>query len=246
MRDVKGRHDLITWGWTKLGGHTRSNTSVFKTTTVFFSRKYGLNVLPLSLQSAIYSCPRRTSPFLEAVATTWTTTTLAYNTTNHEISWHSACQVPRLMLWESTTPVYLAMYGCCSQWFLCHRSYVCTGLNHELDICGQDSVRAHAQLSRVYLTSTLDITHVIKCTRLSLTLAAGEPGNEATQYASPTTRPYTKQGTITSTIVTIHEYQFWKTTICSHNSQTMILLRGEETAIKCLFVYAMLWLLCCI
>ena len=29
---------------------------------------------------------------------------------------------------------------------------------------GQDSVRAHAQLSRVYLASTFDVTHVIKCT----------------------------------------------------------------------------------
>ena len=86
MRDVKGRYDLITRGWTKLGAHAHSNTSVFKTTTVFFSRKYGLNVLPLSLQSAIYSCPRRTSPFLEAVVTTQTTMTLAYNTKNHEIS----------------------------------------------------------------------------------------------------------------------------------------------------------------
>ena len=55
MCDVKGRHDLITWGWTKLDAHARSNTSVFKTTTVFFSGKYDFNVLPLSLQSVIYS-----------------------------------------------------------------------------------------------------------------------------------------------------------------------------------------------
>ena len=32
-------------------------------------------------------------------------------------------------------------------------------------------MRAHKQLSRVYLASTLDVTHVIKCTRFSLTLA---------------------------------------------------------------------------
>ena len=51
VRDVKGRLDLITRGWTKLGAHARSNTSVFKTTAVFFSGKYGFNVLPLSLQS---------------------------------------------------------------------------------------------------------------------------------------------------------------------------------------------------
>ena len=59
--DVKGRHDLITQGWTKLGAHACSNTSVFKTPRVFFSGKYDFNVLPLSFQSALYSCPRRTS-----------------------------------------------------------------------------------------------------------------------------------------------------------------------------------------
>ena len=97
--------------------------------------------------------------------------TLAYNTTTHEISCHSARQVPYLMLLESTTPVCLVIYGYCSQRFLCHRNYACTCLNHELKLCGQDSVCAHTQLSRVYLASTLDVTHVIKCTRLSLTLA---------------------------------------------------------------------------
>ena len=34
MRDVKGEHDLIMhMGWTKLGAHAHSNTTVF---TVFF------------------------------------------------------------------------------------------------------------------------------------------------------------------------------------------------------------------
>ena len=42
--DVKGRHNLTTQGWTKLGTHAHSNPSVFKTTTVF-SHKYGLIVL---------------------------------------------------------------------------------------------------------------------------------------------------------------------------------------------------------
>ena len=172
MRDVKGRHDLITQGWTKLGTHTGSKTSVFKTTTVFFSGKYGFNVLPLSLQSALYSCSRGSSQFLEAVAITRTTmtlsTTLASNTTNHKISYHSARQVPCLMFWESTTPVYLAIYGCCSQQFLCYRSYTCTS---SIELCGWDSVHAHTQSSRVYLASTLDVTQTIKCTRLSPTLA---------------------------------------------------------------------------
>ena len=68
--DVKGRHDLITRGWTKLGAHARSSTSIVETTTVFFSGKYGFTVLPSSLQSAIYSFTRTTSRFLESVATT--------------------------------------------------------------------------------------------------------------------------------------------------------------------------------
>ena len=96
---------------------------------------------------------------------------LAYNTKNHGISCHSAYQVPCLVLWESTTPAYLVIYGCYSQRFLCHRSYACSCLNHELQLCGRDSMLAHTQLSCVYLVSTLDVTHVIKCTRLSSTLA---------------------------------------------------------------------------
>ena len=46
---------------TKLGTHAHTSMSVFKTTTVFFSGKYGFCVLPSSLQSMIHSCPRRTS-----------------------------------------------------------------------------------------------------------------------------------------------------------------------------------------
>ena len=68
-----------------------------------------------------------------------------------------------------TTPVYLAIYSCCSQRF-CTIVATSTCLNHELELCGRDSVHAHTQLSRVYLASTLDVTHMIKCTRLSPTL----------------------------------------------------------------------------
>ena len=54
------------WGWTKLGAHAHSNRSIFKTTTLLFSVNMALiNVLPLSLQSALY----RTSRFLEGVPT---------------------------------------------------------------------------------------------------------------------------------------------------------------------------------
>ena len=53
-----------------MGAHAHSNTSIFKTTTVLFLVNMALiNVLPLSLLSALYSCPRRTSRFLEAAPT---------------------------------------------------------------------------------------------------------------------------------------------------------------------------------
>ena len=37
--------------------------------------------------------------------------------------------------------------------------------------CGGNSMHAHVQLSCIYLVSILDLTHVIKCTRLSSSLA---------------------------------------------------------------------------
>ena len=70
VHDIKGGHDLIMQRLTKLGTHTRSSTSVLKTTTVFFSGKCGFSVSPLSLQSVIYSCPHRTSRYLQSVVTT--------------------------------------------------------------------------------------------------------------------------------------------------------------------------------
>ena len=157
--------------WTKLGAHARSRTSVFKTTTVFFSGEYGFSVLPSSLQSVIYSCPRRTSRFLESVATTRTTTTLAWHTTNREISCHSAHQVPCLTLRESTTPVYLAIYGCCSQQFLCHRSYACTCLDHEHRTTWA-GFRECPRAIKLCLPRVYPWHHACdKCTRLSPSLA---------------------------------------------------------------------------
>ena len=75
--------------------------------------------------------------------------------------------MPCLMFWESTTPVYLVIYVCCNQRMLCHRSYACTCLDHKLELCGRNFVHAHVQLSRVYLASTLDVTHVIMYQALS-------------------------------------------------------------------------------
>ena len=114
-------NDWIMQGWTKLGTHAHSSTSVLLQS----SFQVNVALVHLSLQSAIYSCPRRPSWFLESVATTRTTTTLAYNT---QVSCHSAHLVPCLTPWESTTPVYLAIYGCCRQQFLCHHSYTCISL----------------------------------------------------------------------------------------------------------------------
>ena len=116
--------DLITRGWTKWDAHTHSSTSVFKTTTVFYPGKYGFSLLPLSLQSAMYSCPHRTSQFLESVETT-RTTTLAYNTQQTEISFSQSGAIfdTENLLHQSTlwftavvassfkfVPLYLHMY----------------------------------------------------------------------------------------------------------------------------------------
>ena len=136
-------------------------------------------MLPLSLQSVlIYNCPCRTSRFLEAVATTQTTMTLPYNTQQSQNFLPFSPSGAMSDALRSTTLVYLAICNCCSQRLLCHRSYACTCLDHELDLCGWDAVHAHVQLCRAYLMSTFDVTHGIKCTRLSPSLA-GEPGNEA-------------------------------------------------------------------
>ena len=50
------------------------------------------------------------------------------------------------------------------------QKFVLAKISH-YTVCGRDSVRAHAQSSHVYLASTLDVIHMIKCTRLSPTLA---------------------------------------------------------------------------
>ena len=123
--------------------------------------------------SDTYSCPRRTSWFLESVATTQTTMMPAYNTQQImkflAISAHLVlCLIP----WESTTPVYLVIYGCFRQWFLLATCILASITSSEWR--GQDSVSTHVQLSHVYLAFTLDVTHVIKCTRLSPSLISGE------------------------------------------------------------------------
>ena len=167
MHDVKGRHDLIMWGWTKLLIHACSCTSAFMTATVFFLGEYGFSVLRSSLQSAIYSCPRRTSPFLESVATTQTTTTLAYNT--QQITKFLAIQPVRCHVWHLENLLHHStlrfMPAVASSFHAIVATHVLASIM-SFNRCRRDFMYAHMQLSCVYLTSTLDITHVIKCTRL--------------------------------------------------------------------------------
>ena len=124
-------------GWTKLGAHARSTTSALETTIVFFSGKCSFSVLPSSLQSVIYSYPRRTSRFLESVATTRTTTMLAYNTrqiTKFLAIQPVCCRVwhPENLLHRSTLRFTIAV----GSGFCIIISYVCTSagicLDHEL------------------------------------------------------------------------------------------------------------------
>ena len=68
----------------------------------------------------------------------------------------SAYQVPCLMLWVST----LLFTGAVASGLLYHWSYRCTCLNHKLELCGQDSVHAHMQLSCVYLASIFDVINL--------------------------------------------------------------------------------------
>ena len=44
VHNVKGRHNLIMYGWTKPGAHACLSTSIFKTTIVFFLGRYGFSV----------------------------------------------------------------------------------------------------------------------------------------------------------------------------------------------------------
>jgi len=123
-------------------------------------------VLPLSLQSAIYSCPRITSRFFESVVTA-SIMMLAYNT--QEIMKLLVSEPVRCHVWhwEFATPVYVAIYCCCRQQFCTIITMpVLIVLITSSEWLGWTFVCAHVQISRAYLVSTLDVTHVVKCTRL--------------------------------------------------------------------------------
>ena len=98
----------------------------FPTTTSFQVNKS--LVCYLCLCSQWYSCPRRTSRIRGV-------------NSNNEASLHnkslsllpfSPSGAVSDTLRTHYTTVYLVIYGCRSQWFLCHRSYACTCHNHEL------------------------------------------------------------------------------------------------------------------
>ena len=91
--DVKGTHDLITQGWTKLGAHTCS-TQAF------------LRLLQSSFQCylRLFQCYRVVhEELVDFRGCGDNSMTLDYNTTNHNIFCYSVDHVPCLMLWESTT-----------------------------------------------------------------------------------------------------------------------------------------------
>ena len=81
--------------------------------------------------------------------------------------------MPCLTLWESNTPT-AAVASCFCAIIPTHILTLFTSS----ELRGQDFVHAHVQLSHVYLVSTLDVTHVINCTRISPSLA-GKLGKEA-------------------------------------------------------------------
>ena len=100
---------------------------------------------------------------------------------------------------ESTTPVYLAIYGCCRQRPLSLLAMCVLASTMSSEQCGRDSVSAHVQLSCVYLASTLNVTHVIKYTRLSPSLA-GRAWEQSyilvhmVDFGSVILRPYKEMG----------------------------------------------------
>ena len=120
MHNIKGRDDLIMQGWTKSATHTRSSTTVFKTTTGFQVNKALVCYLCLCSQWYNYNCPHRASQFLDSVSTTWSIVTLAYNTQQSQnfLPLTSSAAV------SNTLRIYyislLVIYGCCSQQFLCN------------------------------------------------------------------------------------------------------------------------------
>ena len=93
-----------------------------------------------------------------------TVTLSSQHETNHEI-----CQV----LCHTLRIYYTGLDVLCdfvvSDFHAIAATHTC--LDHELQMMGQSFVHAHGQFSCVYLTSTFDVTHVIKCTRLSHYLA---------------------------------------------------------------------------
>ena len=177
--DVKGRHDLITQEWIKAGTHTCSKSTF---TTVFFSGRYGFSASFSPLQSVKHTCncPHRINQFLKSVLTTQSIVSLAYSTqqnTNFLANQPVRCHVWHS--WDATTSVYLAIFmvavtnKCCGI-----IGYECTYHKHGLWAVRADfHVCPHAVklcLPYVYPLKS----KVIKCTRLSPTIAGNEAKTE--------------------------------------------------------------------
>ena len=123
-----------------------------------------------------YRCSCRTSWFLEYVSTTQ-----MIMLAKTQIIKFLAIYPVRCRVWHSENLLHRSTLqftdSCCSQWFLCHciATRVLVSITSS-ELCGQDFELAYMQLSHVYLMSALDVMHVIKCTRLSPSLAGESLG----------------------------------------------------------------------
>ena len=125
-------------------------------------------MLPLSLQSVIYSCACRTSQFLESLLTTQTATMLAYNTQQiTKFLAIQACQMQHLTLRESITLVYLAIY---SSFCAIVAMHVLPSITSSKQ-CGRNSL--HAYLHKLCLPRDM-----IKCTKVCSPSSAGKGLNK--------------------------------------------------------------------
>ena len=120
-------------------------------------------MLPSFLQSAIYSCPRRTSQFLESVSVSTTQTIMTLNKTHNKSQNFlpfSPSGVVRLTCWESATPVYLWFTAAVASGFCAIIATQVSCLNDELQtmwarfVHGPTQVVSTSCLPRVHLVST--------------------------------------------------------------------------------------------
>ena len=151
-------------GWTRLGAHAHSSTSIFKTATVFFSGKYGFStsVLATCLRCIVVNIDLVN--FLSQWQQLKQLTMLAYNTQQiTKFPCHSARQVFCLTLTICYTSLTLQFMATVASDF-CAVVAPCVLVSiMSSERLRWNSVQTYVQLSCVYLLSTVDILHVIKC-----------------------------------------------------------------------------------